>query len=161
MKFKTTRICARKGCNKEFKLYRSTDKYCSPACAYADQKDKPHKKRKPIKQVSDKRRRESYTYTKKRKTFLSKEENKYCPVCKAVFDGIIDPSEVHNPNEIFRNKGLIKAREVHHKAGRKGKLLNYVPFWLAVSRRGHLWIHANPAKAYKLDFLIRSTTVNI
>lgn len=142
MKVKTKRICTRKGCNKEFKIYRTTDKYCSPSCAYADMKGKPNRY-KPIKQISDKRRRESYLYAKKRKTFLALPENKYCPVAKAIF------------NEVKL------AREVHHKAGRKGKLLNYVPYWLAVSRKGHNWIHANPKEAYKLDFLIRSTTVNI
>ena len=146
MKVKTTRICARKGCNKEFKLYRTTDKYCSPACAYEAQNQKPKtkaskKERKPIKQQSYKRKQESYLYTKKRKTFLLQPENKYCPVAK----------------EVFNESRL--ACEVHHKAGRIGKLLNYVPYWLAVSRKGHLWIHANPEEAYEKGFLIRSTTV--
>lgn len=163
MKMKSTRICARKGCNNEFKLYKSTDKYCSADCAYEDQKkkqDKPKKQYK-LKPMSEKRKRESYLYTKKRKTFLAKPENKFCPVCKAAFKGLIDLKEFNSPEEIVRSKGFIKASEVHHKAGRKGKLLNYFPFWLAVSRRGHNWIHANPEKAYELNFLIRSTTVKL
>lgn len=143
MKMKTTRICARKGCNKEFKLYKSTDKFCSPSCAYASQKAKPVKKQTRIKPMSEKRKAESYLYTKKRKIFLALPENKFCPVAKEIF------------------KEEILAREVHHKAGRTGKLLLYVPFWLAVSRKGHNWIHANPKEAYKLGFLIESTTVNI
>ena len=142
MKMKTTRICARKGCKKEFRLYKSTDKYCSGECAFISQKAKPKKKQTPIKPYSEKRKRESYTYTKKRKTFLLKPENKYCPVTSTVFN------EIH------------LTTEVHHKAGRKGKLLNYVPFWLAVSRKGHNWIHDNPEEAYQRGFLIRSTTVN-
>lgn len=141
MKFKTTRICSAKGCNKEFKLYRSTDKYCSPSCAYASQKAKPKKKQAAIKPMSEKRKAESYLYTKKRKTFLQLPENKYCPVAEAIF----------NEERL--------TTEVHHKAGRKGKLLNYVPYWLAVSRKGHIWIHENPKEAYKLNFLIKSTTV--
>ncbi len=145
MKMKTTRRCARKGCNNEFKLYKSTDKYCSAECAYLDAKDKPKKAVTPykLKPMSEKRKRESYLYTKKRKTFLAKPENKYCPVAKAIFDEVK------------------LASEVHHKAGRKGKLLNYVPYWLAVSRKGHNWIHNNPEEAYKRGFLIRSTTVKI
>ncbi len=138
MNIKTTKICCRKGCNKEFKLYKSTDKYCSYACAYADQEAKPKKKPNPIKKQSDKRSRESYEYTKKRKVFLALPENKYCPVAKAIF------------NE------TILTTEVHHTASRRGKLLNYIPYWLAVCRKGHTWIHSNPKEAVKLGFLIHS-----
>lgn len=140
MKMKTTRICSRKGCNKEFKLFKTTDKFCSPSCAYADRKSKPKKKLKPIKQMSDKRKKESFVYSKKRKTFLALPENKYCPVAKAVF-----------------NETLL-TDQVHHKKGRVGKLLLYVPFWLAVSDKGHKWIHANPEQAYELNFLIHSSS---
>ena len=143
MKMKSKRICANKGCNKEFKLYKSTDKYCSPSCAYANQKPEPKKKQKPIKPMSEKRKSQSYLYTKKRKIFLEKPENKFCPVAEVIFD------ETKLTNE------------VHHKAGRIGKLLLFVPYWLAVSSKGHKWIHANPKEAYKLGFLIRSTTINI
>lgn len=142
MKLKTKRICANKGCSNEFKLYKSTDKYCSFSCANSNQKEKPKKEQKPINKSSVRRKRESYLYAKKRKMFLALPENKYCPVAKAIFNEVIE------------------AGEIHHKKGRIGKLLNYVPYWLAVSRKGHLWIHANPKEAYELDFLIRSTTIN-
>lgn len=143
MKLKTTRICACKGCNNEFKLYKSTDKFCSPACAYQSQKLKPIKKQEQIRQVSQKRQRESYAYAKKRKTFLELPENRLCPVAKEIFN-----------EEAF-------TCEVHHKAGRRGKFLLYVPFWLAVCRKGHDWIHANPAEAYQKGFLLHSSTKNI
>lgn len=143
MKLKPTRICASKGCNNEFKLYRSTDKYCSPSCAYSNQKSKPAKKQTRIKPYSEKRKKESFLYTKKRKTFLEQPENKYCVASKILF----------NETRL--------CTEVHHKAGRKGKLLNYVPFWLAVSRKAHNWIHDNPEESYKLNLLIRPSTVNI
>jgi uncharacterized protein YcgL (UPF0745 family) len=91
--------------------------------------------------MSEKRKSESYLYTKKRKTFLKLPENKYCQAAKAIF-----------------NESVL-TNEVHHKAGRIGKLLNYVPYWLAVSSKGHDWIHANPKEAYKLNFLIKSTTI--
>lgn len=141
MKIKTTRICANKGCNKEFKMYKTTDKYCSFSCANLNQKEKPKKTQKPIRQMSEKRKRESYIYARKRKAFLLLPENKYCPVAKKIF------------NE------TIEAVEIHHLKGRVGRLLNYVPYWLAVCRKGHNWIHNNPEDAYKLGFLIRSTSI--
>ena len=143
MKMKTTRICARKGCNQEFKMFRSTDKYCSGECTYIEQKAKPRKKQKAIPVYTEKRKRESILYTKKRKVFLAKPDNKYCKVASHIFN------EVHLTTEI------------DHKAGRRGKFLNYVPLWIAVSSKAHTWIHAHPKKAYELGFLIRSTTVNI
>lgn len=161
---KTTRICARKGCTNEFKLYKSTDKYCSGECAYLSQKAKPKKKPKAIKPYSEKRKRESYLYTKKRNVFMKKPENKYCPVCKAAFEGLIDINELEHDwfkALLIRSEGLIETTECHHKAGRKGKLLVYVPYFLAVSTVGHRWIHTHPEQAYKLGFLIRSTTINI
>lgn len=161
MKMKTTRICKRKGCNNEFKLYKSTDKYCSPSCAYSDQKERPKKEPKPIKKVSDKRKRESHLYSKKRKTFLDKPENKFCPVAMALFEGKIESKGYINSDDVFKNQGYIPTDQVHHKAGRRGKFLNYVPYWLAVSDAGHKWIHAHPEKAYELGFLIRNTEVNI
>ena len=92
---------------------------------------------------------------------MKKPENKFCPVCKSVYEGTIDRKEMFEPEFIFENEGFVLTEENHHKAGRRGKLLNYVPFWLAVSTIGHKWIHANPKKAYKLGFLIQYTTVNI
>lgn len=143
MKVKTVRVCALKGCTHEFKLFRSTDKYCSPSCAYKDAKPLKQKPHAPIKPYSEKRKTESFLYTKKRKAFMELEENKYCFAAKLLFN------EVH------------LCTEVHHKAGRKGKLLNYVPYWLAVCRKAHDWIHDNPTKSYELGLLIRPSTVTI
>jgi len=148
MKVKETKVCAGEDCNEEFRPFKSTDKFCSAGCAYKSQKPKTAKKqtpikRTPIKQASDKRRKESYIYAKERKLFLALPENKVCTVAKAVF------------NE------TLPACEIHHKAGRRGKFLVYVPFWLAVSRKGHNWIHANPEEAYSRGFLIHSSTVKI
>lgn len=146
MKIKTTKICAHKGCDNIFRLFKTTDKYCSFSCANSNQKAKLKKLQKKEQQIinkfSIKRKRENYLYSKKRKTFMLLHENNICPVAKVIF------------NEI------LLVTEIHHKAGRIGKLLNYVPYWLAVSRKGHIWIHANPKEAYELDFLIRSTTIN-
>lgn len=145
MKTKKTRICARKDCNNIVTLYKSTDKYCSPTCYYADFNEKnkanpkPKKKQKPIKRFSKKLSKRLTNYSKLRKEFLSLQENKTCIVSKIIF-----------------NKTAL-ATEIHHKKGRKGELLNYTPYWLSVSREGHEWIHNNPSIAYSLGFLIHST----
>jgi hypothetical protein len=164
MKIKSTKVCRRKGCYNEFKLYRSTDKFCSAACAYADQQAKPKKEVKavkPIKKASDKRKRESYLYTQKKNIFLALPENKYCPVAEAVYQGKIPANQFQDSELVFNCSGYFLTNQVHHKAGRKGKLLNYVPYWLAVCQFGHDWIHANPEQAYKLGFSIKASTVNL
>lgn len=58
-------------CGKKFKPFKTTDKYCSPSCFYAD-------KPKKIKKVSDKRKKENVIYSERRKVFLSLPENKVC-----------------------------------------------------------------------------------
>jgi len=143
MKMKTTKVCKRKGCSNEFRLFKSTDTHCSYECAMLDQKNKPKDKQSSIPRQSDTRKRESYVYKKKRKIFLSQPENQICPVALRVFAKEMQTSQVH------------------HKAGRVGRLYLYVPFWLAVSPEGHEWIHGNPKEAYGLGFLIKSSTVSI
>lgn len=159
MKLRPRKTCKNKGCTNVFIQHKTTDKYCSFQCA----KDNAPKARiyPPIKKVSDKRKAESYLYTKKRKIFLAKPENKYCPVAKAVYEGKINPDEFEDSELIFQYEGYFLATEVHHKAGRIGKLLNYVPYWLAVSRNGHEWINANPKKALALGFNLPRTQTNI
>jgi hypothetical protein len=46
-----------------------------------------------------------------------------------------------------------KITEVHHVYGRVGRLLNWKPGWLGVSKEGHRWVHANPEQARSLGFL--------
>lgn len=128
------KICTDENCEKQFKPFSSLQKYCSGECAYKNKK--PSKPRQPIRQKSKKQAELDRAYSVLKKTFMKKPENKYC----AVFP---------------KNLSI----EIHHKAGRVGKLFLYVPFWLAVSRDGHNWIHDNPKEAYKKGFLIKSTTV--
>lgn len=133
----THKNCRNPQCNKLFPLFRTTDKYCSWACM------KNHDKPKPIAHASPKLKSELTLYGKEKKEFLNLMSVHPCPV-------------------MLKIKGKrFKITDLHHMAGRKGKLLRYKPYWLAVSREGHNWIHDNPEKAYELGFLIRSTTVNI
>lgn len=85
-------------------------------------------KRKPVKQVSDKRRKEMAIYAKRRKKFIS--ENPDCAVYA------------------FRS-----SREVHHLRGRCSDLLLNEKFWLPVSADGHRWIHNHPNEARKRGLL--------
>lgn len=138
MKVKSTKNC--KKCGNTFKIYNTTDKYCSSACFYSENKLSFKTTKTKIRQVSVKRQKELREYSSLRKKFLERPENKLCIVAETIFN-----EKIH-------------CTEIHHKKGRIGKLLNYTPFWLAVSRKGHDWIHENPEEAYKLNFLIKSST---
>lgn len=131
-----------KECGKLFKAFKTTDKYCSFICSNkGDTKQLKAKEQTKIKARSMRRKAEEALYNKNRITFLEAKENRVCRVCEDVF-GI-----------------AVNATEIHHKAGRIGPLLNDQSFWMAVSRKGHLWIHDNPQKAYELGYLIHSSTI--
>ena len=129
MKHKTHKPC--KVCGKEFKLSRTTDKYCSSGCMYSDNKEKPLKPLKSINKVSKKQTVLNAKYTVLRIEYLGKQENKICPI---------------TGNE---------ATTVHHKKGRLGYAdefarLNDIPllldirFWIALSMDGHDYVERNP-----------------
>lgn len=138
-------ICKAKDCNNEF--VASNSKYpnaCSQICFQSMKKvDIKLKSLKSIKTVSDKRKLEDFEYKVLREEFLSRPENKICPVTKW------------------------PTNEIHHKRKRRGfadewARLNNVSlyldtrFWLAVSREGHQWIEDNPAEAYELGYSIKN-----
>lgn len=133
IKFK---ICADTDCEQSFTPFSTTDKYCSYECTKKNMK--PNKPRKPINKKSSKQKVNDDLYLKLRKIFLKKPENKLCAVCKKT-----------------------EATEVHHKAGRIGRLLLYVAYWLPVCYDCHTWIHANPKISYKRGFMIKRTSVKI
>ena len=81
-----------------------------------------------IRPMSKKLSKEREIYRKLRIEFLSRFENKFC----AVYPDLL-------------------ATEVHHMRGR-GKFLNDISTWLAVSRDGHLWIEAHPALSRERGF---------
>lgn len=142
MKVKEFKDC--KVCGTEFKMYRTTDKYCSPNCMRKDPKFKQNislKEIKPIRQVSKKQQILNSKYLVLNKEFLSKPENQICPVTGE------------------------KATEIHHKKGRKGfaddwarenniPLLIDVRFFLAVSRKGHMKIELEPEWAKEMGYSV-------
>ena len=124
------KIC--KECGNSFNEYKTTDKYCSYACA--------SKNAKPIQKQSDKLKESLKLYKRIRKKFLADNKDKSCPVAKLIFNQ------------------TLPVTEIHHKAGRIGSLLNNTDYFLAVSRKGHDWIDNNPYLARRYGFLIKSST---
>ena len=93
-----------------------------------EKKTRQPKIRKPINKIGKKLAREKKTYSKLRLEFLEKPENMFCAVY---------------PH--------LRADQIHHKRGR-GKNLNKVETWLAVSDDGHKWVEANPKLARERGF---------
>ena len=89
------------------------------------------KKPKPIPKVSAKRKIEDREYTIKRLQFLAQPENQRCPIT------------------------MEKATEIHHTYSGANRSKYYLDesTWVAVSRNGHLWIHANPAESREQGYL--------
>lgn len=146
IKVKTHANCRYSECGKEFKKFKSTDKYCSSSCEVSDKGFKEKKKPKPIPKVSVKRKIENLKYSALRIEFLGKKENKICPITKQ------------------------PTTEVHHMAGRIGfadewARLNNIPllidvrYFLAVSRNGHRWIEENPVEAKKMRYSVDRLTL--
>ena len=86
--------------------------------------------RKPIKPVSDKRAKQKAAYLIARKVFLMEDDNKYCPVTG-------EPTT-----------------EIHHTNGRENERLLDRKYWIAVSRKGHQYINANPKEARAKKWMI-------
>jgi hypothetical protein len=100
---------------------------------YGEVKKAPRRRR--IRSVSPAMAHKLLSYKTLRREFLSRPENKWCPVF------------LHLTGE------KVLTTDIHHTRGRSHKLLNNMKYWIAVSRKGHDWIGANPAMARKLGFL--------
>lgn len=119
------KIC--RSCGNEFRQYTSLDK-----CKCRISKPQPKQNKVyVIPQVSKKRKVEMLQYSVLRIEFLCKKENQICPITKQ------------------------QTVEVHHTFSGKDRAKYYldVSTWLAVSRDGHNWIHANPKEARELGYL--------
>jgi hypothetical protein len=104
--------------------------YCTSHQHLRTDKKPKFKKAKQIAKISTRRKTERQIYSVKRRMFLEQ-----YPKC-AVYPEL-------------------DATEIHHKnSTRHGKLLDDSD-WLAVSRKGHLWIHDNPESAEEKGWLIK------
>ena len=127
--------CKNPDCGKEFTpMYTSLEKYCSYECIKAcSNPDIRLKSVYKIPKVSKKRQVEQLQYQVLRTEFLSKAENKICPI-------------TNQPTT-----------DIHHKKGRVGSLFLNTEFWIALSREGHKFVEENPewskANGYSLNRL--------
>ena len=87
-------------------------------------------KRTPLNRVNKDRAKENRLYLKLAEWYLA--EHRDCERC------IIQ-----------------RASEVHHRAGRIGEWLTYVPFFMAVCRPCHRWIEDNRKAAETKGWIIR------
>lgn len=94
---------------------------------------KPTVKQKRIPLRSEKRIILDKKYSKLRKVFLEEK-----PVCEAHLINCTHEST-----------------QVHHKAGRVGKLYLEVSKWLAVCHTCHVWIETNPDEAKELGYSLK------
>jgi hypothetical protein len=104
---------------------------------YKNEKSKGKPKQKPIAKFSSNRAKRNTAYLKAREIFLMEDKNKFCPVMAKIFHKTIN------------------ATEIHHTNGRENERLTDRHYWLAVSREGHRWIHANPELAREAGWLTK------
>lgn len=131
-----TKNCRYKPCGKSFQQYNSLEPYCSYQCKKKD------KAIKHIKKVSSKREAENQVYSQLRKVFLSKPENKWCPVMLQL-----------------KNK-KVRATTVHHAKGRRGKMLLNTKYWVALSMEGHDYVEKHPSWAKENGYSVNRLTIN-
>lgn len=124
-----------RNCRKEFTpTHNSLEAFCSFPCAKEGRKpDLKLKTVYKIPKVSKKRQVEQLQYQVLRTEFLSKPENKICPITGR------------------------ETTDIHHKKGRVGSLFLNTDFWIALSREGHKFVEENPewskANGYSLNRL--------
>lgn len=86
-------------------------------------------KRTPLRRISVKRAKQVRCYSQLRAKHLK--QHPRCQVCH-----------------------LMASRDIHHKAGRRGEMLNATEHWLAVCRECHDYIHQHPSVARRYGWLI-------
>lgn len=106
-------VCQKQSCREEY---------------WKQKKTKPKAASHKIPKVSKKRKIENLQYSADRLIFLSRPENKICPITGTT------------------------TTDVHHKKGRIGSLLLNQKYWLAVSREGHQKIEENPEWAKEMGY---------
>lgn len=106
-------------------------------------------KRSSIEKVSKGLKAEKAKYRKLSAVFLARPENTWCICCTLRRERLGE--------NILRNQ----ATEIHHWAGRIGRLLCYVPFFRAFCNACRSWPHDHPSKARKLNLLAPAQLWNV
>lgn len=97
-------------------------------------------KRTPLKKIAKSQRKRLRKYYPLAKEFLSRPENKFCLICTV--------RREHGENILIN-----LATEIHHWAGRIGKLLCYVPYFRPSCFSCRLWPHDHPKLAREYGLL--------
>jgi len=115
-------------------------------------KRQPLKRKSRLSPVSAKRSAAMKEYAASRKAFLGLR-----PLCEVWRDlsGSFNPEHILLCRKIFGGSFLdpVYSTDVHHVRGRSGANYLDTATWMAVSRKGHAWIHANPKKAREMGWL--------
>lgn len=106
------------------------------------------KRVKPIKKISKSLRNRQRTYFELQHEFLMREENANCCICIA-------------RRERGENIPLRAAVEVHHWAGRTGRLLCYVPYFRASCFSCRSFPHDHPTLAREMGILAPAALWNV
>lgn len=95
-----------------------------------------------------------YRYKILARAFVSEaiSANLRCPVF-AVFDELPEEAQKFLTQPWDGKRRSSRLSEVHHMHGRLGALLNYQPWWMAVSKWGHRLIHAFPKLAIQFGWM--------
>lgn len=112
---------------------------------------KPRKqmRRTPIKKVSARKSKLDSKYSRLKREFMARPENRWCPVAMSgvlVFPG--DPANLPYPRQI-------RTCDLHH-VFRRGKFYLDVSTWMALSREGHDFVENNKAVARARGWLADS-----
>ncbi len=105
-------------------------------------------RKKPMKKIARSRRRAMSEYFALSTKFLLRPENALCLICKV--------RREHGENILIQ-----AATEVHHFAGRIGRLLCYVPFFRPSCRGCREWPHQHPVKAREWGLLALPAQWNV
>lgn len=97
-------------------------------------------RKRPMKKVSRSQRTRLQHYYVLSTEFLKRDENRLCQICT-------------RRREAGENIVINAATEVHHFAGRNGRLLCYVPYFIASCYQCRLWPHEHPAKSREMRLL--------
>lgn len=125
----------------------------------------PSKSTKPrngLRKVSKKLAQQQRKYYPISRDFLRQPENRYCQICLCrSLEGHLDQIKLicqkaeEDGDYIFQASGAVlrRATEVHHYAGRIGRLLCYTPYFVASCRGCRDWPHDNRREAANLGLV--------
>jgi len=109
-------------------------------------------KRTPLKPASPKRAAQLKEYSRLRKAFLA--EHPRCEVRLHAQGRELQP--FGKPSDVAMQCPM-RSDDVHHRAGRMGKMLLDVRFLMAACRSCHDFLHSNANEARRLGYLITKT----